>query len=53
MLQTSALNLGGSKEVKIGLKSFSTKLLEVCEGSKSVAHKCFGPGRVQGGEYGA
>ena len=28
--KTSALNQGGSKEVKMGLNSFGTRILEVC-----------------------
>ena len=35
--QTSALNLGGSYEVKMGTISIGIGLLEVCEGSKHVA----------------
>ena len=30
MSKTSALNQGGSKEVKMGLNSFGTRILEVC-----------------------
>ena len=35
--QTSALNLGGSYEVKMGTISIGTGILEGCEGSEHVA----------------
>ena len=53
MSQRSALNLGGSKEVKPGLNSIGTQILEVCERSESDTDQCFGSGRMQGDEYGA
>ena len=47
MSQTSALNLAGSKEVKMGLNSIGTRILVVCERSKCVRRPismliCFG-----------
>ena len=42
MLQTSALYLGGSKEVEMGLNLYVTEILEVCERSDCVANQCFG-----------
>ena len=40
--QTSALNYGGSKEVKMGLISFGIEIHEVCENSECVTDQCFG-----------
>ena len=45
MSQTSAIDLGGSKEVKMGLTNFGIEMLEVCEGSQCVADQCFEVGR--------
>ena len=45
MSQTSAFDLGGSKEVKMGLTNFGIEMLEVCEGSQCVADQCFEFGR--------
>ena len=52
MLQTSVLNLGGSKGVKMGLNLFGTNILQVCNRSECVADQCFGSGRIQGGKMG-
>ena len=53
MMQLGNLIGGGSKEVKTGLNSIGTKILEVCERPERVADQCFGSGRVQEGENGA
>ena len=37
MSQTSALNSGGSKKIKMGLNSFGTEILEVCKRSEIVS----------------
>ena len=37
MSQTSAVGLGGSKEVKTGLNTIGIRILEVCERSECVA----------------
>ena len=53
MMQLDDLIGGGSKEVKRGLNSIGTKILEVCMRSEHVADQCFGSERVQGDENGA
>ena len=53
MSQTSALNLAGSKKVKMGLYSIGTSILEVCDRSECVADQFFESGMVQGGKNGA
>ena len=46
--QTSAIDWGGSHEVRTGLKSLGTRILEVCERSELVTDRCNGLGRVPG-----
>ena len=53
MMQLGDLIGGGSKEVRRGLNSIDTIILEVCERPDRVADQCFCSERVQGGENGA
>ena len=52
MSQTNALNLKEAKEVKMGLNSFGTKILEISEWSECVTDQCFESGRVKGVKLG-
>ena len=50
MSQSSSLSRRGSKEVKMGLNSVGTRILEVCERLECVADQCIKFWRVQGGK---